>query len=77
MRNRVAVASLSLAGALVIGPIVGTHSDPEGSGRMHWWVSALWYAMLALLAVFVLVVLTGLFGLVRRTFKDTRRGSYT
>jgi hypothetical protein len=53
------------------------HSDPEGSGRMQWWVSALWYAMLALLVVFVLVVLTGVFGLVRRTFKDTKRGSYT
>ena len=77
MRNRVAIAGLSLAGALVLGPIVGMHSHPEAGGPTQWWVSVLWYAMLGLLALFVLVVLTGLVGLVRRTFKDTKRGSYT
>jgi hypothetical protein len=72
MKHRPAVAALALLGALILGTVGQAFAD---EAHPQAWVPLLGYLVLALLALFVGVVLTGLAGLVRRTFEDTRRGT--
>jgi hypothetical protein len=70
MKHRPAIAALALLGALFGGFVINTFEDeahPQG------WVPVLGYTVAALLVLFVVLVLSGLAALVRRTFEDTRR----
>jgi cytochrome bd-type quinol oxidase subunit 2 len=74
MRHRPAIAGGLLLGALVLGGVAQTFDHGDSTGT-QWWVRVLGYVVLVLLALFAVVVLTGLVGLVRRTFQDAHRGS--
>jgi hypothetical protein len=70
MRHRGKIILLAGLGALGLN-IAGPFSHAE-EGRHQTWVTALLYVQLALLAVVVLLTVTELAKLVRRTFEDTR-----
>jgi uncharacterized membrane protein YhaH (DUF805 family) len=73
VKHRGALALLALLGALAVGSLANVFEDEDNPQS---WVPFVSYLIMALLGLFVLLVLSGLAALVRRTFHDTRHSSF-
>jgi TRAP-type C4-dicarboxylate transport system permease small subunit len=76
MKHRPTIALLALLGAVGLGWLQSAFDGDTATGNTPTWIVIAGYVQWTFLVLFVLLVLSGLANLVRRTFHDMRHGSF-